>query len=127
MLERNSFNRVAAEEDNAPAGIESAWFETKGTEPIKYPPVRLIPQDELMLGDVFYHRHPTDWKRAQLWIWLSVAGKGLTWKRITLGHRRPDGKRLSINESKWNPTWVSPAYYARAWHRGESVNTAALP
>lgn len=91
--------------------IKTHWFETRGTSAIQHPPDFV--QDELTLGDLFYHRQITHSKKSQLWFWIDDQGTGPYWKPVNIGYQRKDGRRLTLSEKRKTPSWVRSEYYVR--------------
>ncbi|KAI0808085.1 hypothetical protein C8Q74DRAFT_1363513 [Fomes fomentarius] len=91
--------------------IKTHWFETRGTSAIQHPPDFV--QDELTLGDLFYHWQITHSKKSQLWFWIDDQGTGPYWKPVNIGYQRKDGRRLTLSEKRKTPSWVRSEYYVR--------------
>ncbi|TFK92432.1 hypothetical protein K466DRAFT_595194 [Polyporus arcularius HHB13444] len=91
--------------------IETAWFQTKGASPIPQPPHFV--EEKRYLGDLFYHRHPVDPDRSQLWIWLASPGLPPRWKPVDVGYRREDGRYLSKTPKRKDPSWIRRDYFER--------------
>lgn len=59
-------------------------------------------QHDVRIGDVFYHKTPTS-----VQLWLQKGGEdGHAWQAVLVGHRRLDGRYLSLTEKKLEPSWV---------------------
>lgn len=92
---------------------DSPFFEIEGTNPVDSPP-DFTPDEDVQLGDVFYYRYKGNSAKSRLWIWRFDAVQGVrNWKRVKIGQRREDGRRLTLSESRKNPSWVSKAWFAR--------------
>ncbi|KAI0709953.1 hypothetical protein C8Q76DRAFT_798724 [Earliella scabrosa] len=84
--------------------IFTFWFETRGTVSVSHPPDFV--RDELMIGDLFYHRNTASPKMSQLWVWIDDSRIGPYWKPVKVGYRREDGRRLLLSEKRKNPSWL---------------------
>ncbi|EIW65133.1 uncharacterized protein TRAVEDRAFT_42517 [Trametes versicolor FP-101664 SS1] len=92
---------------------DSPFFEIEGTNPVDSPP-DFTPDEDVQLGDVFYYRYKGNSAKSRLWIWCFDTVQGVrNWKRVKIGQRREDGRRLTLSESRKNPSWVSKAWFAR--------------
>ncbi|KAI0742715.1 hypothetical protein C8Q80DRAFT_1273330 [Daedaleopsis nitida] len=91
--------------------VYTYWFATQGQTTIRHPPD--FNQDDLQLGDLFYHRTTQKPKSGQLWLWIDDRGIGPYWKRVEIGYRREDGRRLSLSQVRKSPSWVREEYFMR--------------
>ncbi|KAI9069064.1 hypothetical protein FKP32DRAFT_1560438 [Trametes sanguinea] len=92
--------------------IETPYFELQGTREIVNPPP-FVSDDDVQLGDVFYYRRLEDSERFQMWIWSLDPITGTYWKRVRIGYKREDGRRLTLTEKKRIPSWIGQRWYFR--------------
>ncbi|OSC99812.1 hypothetical protein PYCCODRAFT_1469943 [Trametes coccinea BRFM310] len=99
----------------------TSWWECTSRIPLKEPP-NLSGRPELAIGDLFCNR-VVDVATPRLWIWTSVGGTP-TWRPISEGDTREDGRRLSITPKQKRPSWVKADWCVKQMlkhQRGQSV------
>ncbi|KAI0364516.1 hypothetical protein BV20DRAFT_1039370 [Pilatotrama ljubarskyi] len=104
--------RPAGDKSGAHGALKTPFFETEGTQPIPSPPP-FVGQEDVQVGDIFYYRNTENWKHSQLWIWCVDPAQGAHWKRVKVGYRREDGRRLTLTEKRRIPSWVGEHWYTR--------------
>ncbi|KAI0363521.1 hypothetical protein BV20DRAFT_1057962 [Pilatotrama ljubarskyi] len=112
ILVRQVTTRPAGDKNGTHCPLETPFFETEGTQPIPSPPP-FVGQEDVQVGDIFYYRNTEDWKQSQMWIWCVDPAQGAHWKRVKVGYRREDGRRLTLTEKRRIPSWVGEHWYTR--------------
>ncbi|KAI0364224.1 hypothetical protein BV20DRAFT_1057371 [Pilatotrama ljubarskyi] len=96
--------------------VKTSWFEAEeiSDELIDSPP-DLTGESDLEIGDLFYHRTPSEF---QLWLWTTGRDNdddgAPFWKPVTAGYARADGRRLTVTPALRKPSWVTSDYYFRS-------------
>ncbi|OSC97456.1 hypothetical protein PYCCODRAFT_1471863 [Trametes coccinea BRFM310] len=83
------------------------WWECTSRSPLRDPP-DLSGHSDLAIGDLFCNR-VVGAHTPRLWLWTTV-GDTPTWKPISEGHIREDGRRLSITPKQRRPSWVKAGW-----------------
>ncbi|KAI9059818.1 hypothetical protein FKP32DRAFT_1679510 [Trametes sanguinea] len=83
----------------------TAWFKSESSSEISAPP-DFSTSPLVRTGDVFLHCTPNN--TYQLWVWECGPQKavGPRWVSVPLGHRRWDGRKLTVTSRRREPSWV---------------------
>ncbi|KAJ2987044.1 hypothetical protein NUW54_g9547 [Trametes sanguinea] len=103
---------VRGEKGGHSGTLETPYFEIEGSQPIASPPP-FTGEEDVQIGDIFYYRNTEDSRRSQMWIWQLDPTQGAYWKRVHVGYKREDGRRLTLTEKKRIPSWIGEKWYMR--------------
>ncbi|KAJ8463410.1 hypothetical protein ONZ51_g10283 [Trametes cubensis] len=97
-----TFRNYAGVTDMNGEPVGTGWFQSQSDSPITAPP-DFSTSPDVRVGDIFCHKTPTS---CQMWLWVAGTGTPSYWGPIPLGHRRGDGRRLTLTKSMREPSWV---------------------
>ena len=99
----------------------AAWFKSSSNERLGSPP-DLTARPDLEDGDLFFHQLPNG---RQMWIWKADSTGTMHWKAVKEGHTRADGRRLSIQPMRSQPSWISEIWYIKKLRDAEKKKKEA--
>lgn len=98
------------------------YFQTQSTKALAHPP-DLSRRRDLEEEDLFIHKYGGDDDDPQFWIWINEEGRGLQWKRVYVGYRRPsDGRHLTLTPKRRDPSWLETSWYLTRLRQSKSFN-----
>lgn len=75
-------------------------------------PPDLTARPDFALGDVFVHKYRKNHRHIhQLWVWCSQDGRAPKWLAVEHGHRRADGRRLTLTDGGKIPSWLDNSWF----------------